>query len=47
MKKGKSAVDDGVKAETLQAMDSLGVKRITQLFNELDEGKNTKNGVWK
>ena len=35
MKKGKSAGEDGVTTEMLQAMDNLGVKRITQLFNKI------------
>ena len=34
MKNGKSAGEDGVTTEMLQAMDNLGVKRITQLFNK-------------
>ena len=34
MKKGKSAGDDGVTTEMLQAMDNLGIKRITQLFDK-------------
>ena len=35
MKKLKSARDDSVTTEMLQAMDSLGVKRIAQLFNKI------------
>ena len=35
MKKGKSAGEDGVTTEMLQAMDNLGVKRVTQLFNKI------------
>ena len=35
MKKGKSAGDDGFTTEMLQAMDNLGIKRITQLFNKI------------
>ena len=35
MKKGKSAGEHGVTTEMLPAMDNLGVKRITQLFNKI------------
>ena len=37
MTKGKSVGDDGVTTEMLQAMDNLGIKRITQLFNKIHD----------